>query len=397
MLIKRRKAQASGAAAATLVAIIAALIILYILALSPEEREKILEGEEGTSGGTSESAKDILLSESPGRLTPAAVNEFEKTFSPVTVFIGEEAVQLKKKDSLYIKSTLFSKKKESLTFEIGNLEDSKEVLLNFVVSKSKGRIIINLNGHEVYNNEVISANINPVNLKKEGYLQEGLNEIEFSVSSPGISFWSTNEYNLEEVTVSATKLTRDTQISTQEFVVTEDEKKAVDSLKLNFNAECEQANVGKLDILINDFNLFSAVPDCGQPNKPIEFLPTKLLIGENELKFKTSEGRYLLDHLSITSTLKEEKPKTYYFELKDEQYTDITNQDSNITLFMRFEDDISDKEGTLLLNGHKIDLDQTKMTFNTSIRNFVEKGTNSLKIVPDKILDIAELKVKLES
>ena len=530
--MKHSKAQASGAAAATLVAIIAALIVIYLLALSPEERGKILDGTD-TGSRTSEplikKGTEILLSESPGRMYPVAVKEFQKDFSPVNLFIGEEAVELKRKDNLFLQRSLFSKKREKIIFEVVDTFDLKEILLNFVIEKADGRLKINLNGQEIFENEISSININPIELKKTNFLKQGLNELEFAVSSPGIAFWGSNEYSLKEITISATTLTRNTQTSSQTFVTTEEERRTIKSLRLRFNAECKQTEVGKLDIRINNYNLFSAVPDCGQAQKPIEFLPSRLISGENEVEFKTSEGRYLIDRISLTSTLRETKPRTFYFELEEKLFTgakgrerdfkyfcdadgerilleekgkeertgwncdsdqtcrgnarrynreesrstvkaalcedeefddddfryscdddDVTiaveykgndektgweceagetcegnfrkyddeqikktvlaaicedegfgtfelNKQLDVLLLIRFEDDISEKRAQIRVNGHLINLDQRSIEFETNIRNFVEDGTNAIKIVPEEILDITEIEIKLES
>ena len=158
MLFKSKKAKAPDAsAAAALIAVIALFIVLYVLLLPPEERQKILEeAEEGgvtPSEAEAEEETNILLSESPGRLVPLATAEFEKDLPTVNIQVGEEGVELKKVNSIYIKKSLFSSKEYSMDFKIANLNDIRNALLNFIIKKGEGRLIIELNNQEIFNRE----------------------------------------------------------------------------------------------------------------------------------------------------------------------------------------------------------------------------------------------------
>jgi hypothetical protein len=394
--LKKKGAAPDASAAAALIAIIGFLIVLYILFIPPEEREKILEDEDEIDGREAEEISKILLSESPQRLFPAEKREFEQDFSAVNIYVGEEGMELKKVDSLYIYRTLFTKRKINVSFNVVDLPNIKDALLNFYVEEGKGRLMINLNGKEVFNKKIKKGNIDPIDLV--GKLVEGENSLEFEVSSPGLLFFRRNRYSLDEILVTADVLRKDTQESILSFIVDSAEKDNMRKVKLRYLPECVEQNVGPLTISINDELLHSAVPaDCNILARPIEFLPDKLLVGQNELKFSTTDGWYLIDNIRLTSELKEVIIPVYYFEIEEEDYELVIDDEANVTLYMKFVDDVSEKVADITINNHLMRLDQEEMEFNETINKLVEEGNNAIKIEPEEVLDIVELKVLLES
>jgi hypothetical protein len=389
---KKGVQEAGAMAAAALIVIITLLIVAYILFLPPAEREKLLVEEE--ENVTAEEEIEVLLSETPERIYPLTQREFEQELPSINIMIKEVGTELKKVDSLFVSRSLFSDKNAVVEFEVIELDDIKNVLLNFVVQESDGRLIIKLNDFEIYNREITTANIQPI-LLKEG-LAEGTNILEFSVSGPGVAFWRTNKYALEDILVTGDVVDRTAQESKLTFLVSQAERDNLKKVKLHFFPECDLAEAGKLDIWINNYNLYSAIPDCGSPNRPIEFSPDKLVPGENQLIFKTEKGSYLVDHIRLTSELEKIEAKTYYFSLSQEKFNDIEDGFLDAILYMRFIDDETAKEAKIYVNGKVIGLDQTEIEFERVINNYVVKGNNALKIEPDKAIDVVELEVRLE-
>jgi len=393
-MTRTKKSQAVASGAATLIAIIAGLIILYILFLPPSEREELLDDEDTEDEKLAEENISIIFSEAPKRLFPTDVAEFEQELPSVLIYVGEEAVELKKEETVYVSKSLFKETKDNVTFEISDLANTKNVLLNFEVNNAEGRLLIGLNNYEVYNAEITAKSIDPIELRN--HLQQGVNTLEFAVSSPGIGFWKKNEYSLEDVLLTADVVSRDTQISELTFVLGAEERNNLEKVKLHFYAGCNVLEAGKLDISINNYNLYSSVPDCGSSQRPLEFAPERLNIGENNLVFETDKGRYLLDNVKISSELKDITPYIYYFELNETQIDLIENETMEATIYLRFADDETDKEADVLVNNHAIRIDQTEIDFEDEINNYVEEGNNAIKIEPEEILDIVELKVIIE-
>ena len=393
MISKSRKSQQGATAAAALIAIIAALIVIYILVLPPTERERLLEGENITELEEEENELN-LLSETSLKIYPPAEKEYGQELPSVNIFISQEAVELKRLDSVYTSKSLFSEKKAVVNFEIIDLENTKNLLLNFDIKKSKGRLIIKLNDYEIFNKEIETINIEPIKLQE--YLKQGINTLEFSVSSPGAVFWKTNEFSLEHLLITADMIQREAQESKTSFVISQSERDNLKKLKLHFYPDCDLTTVGKLEIWINNFNLYSAVPDCGMPNRPLEFSPEKLVPGENQIIFKTEKGKYLIDNIKLTSELEKIEVPVYYFSIKEERYEEIENNELDAKLTMRFVDDTTYKKAKILVNGHALSLEQKDIDYEKIINDYIVKGNNALKIEPEKTLDIVELSIDLE-
>lgn len=385
--------RAQGAtSAAVLVAIITILIVLYILFMPPEERAELLGENKTVTPGVPTTGNLTLLSEMPGRLDYIAQRELEHTIPTLNLRLWTEGLEMKTVDSLYVKKSLIGETKTNLTFRIASPADSKNIMLNFYVTQAKGRLIINLNGHEVFNREMSLGNIEPIKLDE--WIAAD-NTLQFTVSSPGIAFWASNRYALENILITADVTQRAAQESKNIFIVTATEKTNLESASLRFLPYCEIGKVGKLIVTLNSYEVYSAVPDCNTPVN-IDFAPYYLLSGENTLKFKTDLGNYILEQIRVKSKLRALEYPTYYFELSEEQYNAVQNNQSNINVYLRFVDDLEYKQGKILVNGHTAGIDQKDIDFEKNINSWIVRGNNAVKIVPERTLDIAELKVLLE-
>ncbi|MBU0461561.1 MAG: hypothetical protein KJ574_03160, partial [Nanoarchaeota archaeon] len=170
------------------------------------------------------------------------------------------------------------------------------------------------------------------------------------------------------------------------------EKNNVQRVVLKFTPDCMPGDVGRLNIYINAHSVYSSIPDCGAPTA-IEFLPEILRVGENQLGFKTDKGNYLIDLIKITSEMKKSFQPVYYFDVKDEDYEDIKDDDYDITLKLTFAEGKELKQGSMIINGIETALYQTERTYEKKINDFIVKGSNSIKILPEDRLEIAKLEV----
>jgi hypothetical protein len=130
---------------------------------------------------------------------------------------------------------------------------------------------------------------------------------------------------------------------------------------------------------------------------PLDISTSDLVKGENKLVFKTEKGRYLMDQIKLTTTMKETPSYTFYFDLDKEDYDDIKDNNKKINLTFYFVDDISDKEAEILINDGKLFMTRHhKFEWSANIKNYVESGSNSLKVLPEEKLEIRKLQVKLK-
>ena len=377
-----------------LILVIAALIVLYILFLPPDVRQELLDENSTRGGGSKDTAgANVILAEAPGRLDFLAKKEIEHTLPSVNLFTTEKSIILGSQRSLYVKNAWFDRQVSNITFSINDIENTDRVMLVFNVKQHEGRLRLALNGYEILNEGITTANIDPLTLPKR-LLQEQ-NTIEVSVSGVGWKFWQTNEYTLESIQISADFTDVSTRQSTLVFQVTSTEKTNLDRVFVKFFPDCEIDEVGILDIILNNNKIFSSVPDCGIV-RTLEVSPSNLLSNENTVIFRTERGSYLLDNIMVKSELKELTYPTYYFEINKTAYNDIVDNKLDAELQLDFVDDIQDKEAELVINTHMRGLDTKEESYSLNIDSIVKEGNNVIQIKPKNTLDVVNLKVVLE-
>ncbi len=332
MKIIQRKAQ-SASSAATLIVLIAGFILLYILFLPAEDREALLgdgsyvypDGSPSTSttGTTSPATAaaalvtETILSESPGRIYYLQESSFEHSISAVNLYTLTEATVLFSQDSLYIKNGMFDELSRNLTFYVDDPDYTDNVLLSFNVEEGQGRIIVKLNGNLIYEGEITSGAITPLDLS--AYSLSDINILEFSVSEVGYKFWTTNKYQLATLQITGDVTDISQQTSKTTFTVSDVEKFNVERTRLYFYPDCNPREVGPLRISVNTEVVYSSIPDCQQINM-VEFSPTTLSAGDNYLLFKAEKGEYLIYSISVNTELAEQEYPVYYFDIDDEAF-----------------------------------------------------------------------------
>src|SRR3989338_4147379 len=186
----------SGFNAAILVAIIAGLIILYIVFLPAAEREKLLEEKKDAAV---EEKSNVLLKSSPGVLSTSSGLESEKGIPNIFLVETTNAKELESINPFIVRNGWFDKRAKKIDFEIAEPENTDNVAVSFTAKKRSGVLAIKLNNAVIFENELASEVTAPVRLSKN--LLGKANSLEFSVSSVGIKFWTTNEYSFENVKI----------------------------------------------------------------------------------------------------------------------------------------------------------------------------------------------------
>ncbi|MBD3164924.1 hypothetical protein GF323_07030 [Candidatus Woesearchaeota archaeon] len=394
-IFESRKKSQSGMNAAVLVAILAALIIIYIIFLPSNERLELVDNE-SDFGGSGEDEDDILLEDKEIIMQVIGQDEIEHDFPSVNLYTSTEAEKLREENSVYVKNGLFDEQSKQIDFKVKDPDNTKNILLSFEAKKRKGRLIIVLNDYEIYNNKVEKVNVDPIKISND-YIGED-NQLSLSVSGVGAAFWSTNEYLLENFKITADITDTSTREAEIKFVLSEGEAGNIEKSELRFVPDCQPANVGLLTILINRNEIYSSVPDCGIA-RPLEFAPMYLLRGENKLTFSTERGRYLIDQIKITNDLEEQPSYTYFFELENDELEDIEDEQKKVNLTFYFVDDKEDKEAEIVINGMR----SLSMRFHDAAvwsriipADFLEAGSNSLKIIPEERMEVRKLQLTLE-
>src|SRR3989338_5206722 len=228
-----KRGQAAGAA--VLLIVIVGMLIGFIVMVSPQERADILgENISKSSGGkiTSAAIEKNMLTVYPGRIDYLAQSEIEHPLPVINIFTRTSAEVLDERNVIYTKKGVFSEATGEFKFDIEDLANTHNVLLNFRVLTVEGRLIISLNGVDVFDAELSEGNIQPINLP-ENLLQDS-NTLMFTVSSPGIAFWKTNEASLEKVKVIGDVTDVEAQYSKNIFLVSETEWDNLEKIVLKF-------------------------------------------------------------------------------------------------------------------------------------------------------------------
>ena len=388
----QRKAQ-GGMNAAILVAIIAGLIILYIIFLPNSEREKILTAEKSAKTEQGIEKANVLLDVFPGTLSTSQGLEDEKSIPNIFLVETTNAKELQKINPFIVRSGWFDKKTKKNDFELDDPKNTDNVILTFTAKKRSGILTIKLNNEVVFENELTSGIIEPVKLDKRLFAKA--NSLEFSVSSVGFKFWTTNEYSLENVKIIGDITDTSRQESTNIFTLSGSEFSSMDKSTLKFIPYCGNVNeLGSLEIFINNKKLFSSVPVCDNSYK--QSTPKSMLNeGENNIVFKTNKGSYSVEQIRISLDFKEPKVKTYFFEIDSSAFKQIRNGDKNAVLTIKVVDDKKQKKAKLDVNGHAETVETDKALFTKNINNKVSEGNNFVRLEPLEDIEVVEMKIEL--
>lgn len=387
--------KAQGMNAAVLVAIIAGLIIIYFIFLPANERENLLEGKNNTkSGSTASEDKILLLQEFPGRIDYVQKAD-DKAISNVYLFESTNAEEIETINPFYVHNGVMDKKTYTFEFSI-EPETTSNVLLSFKAKKHNGMLAIKLNGETIFENEALSEDVGPVKLKDK--LLKKDNVLEFSVSSVGWKFWSTNEYIIENAKITADITDTSRQKSQNVFTLTNSEYQNIEGATLKFIPYCSSvSSVGILSITVNSREVFSAVPVCDDSYS--QAIPTGIFnSGENNIVFKTSKGSYSVEQVKIELKSKETRATKYFFEINESTFDKISLGGADAVLNIDFAKELEEetKRAELNINGHFTTIDQEENTYTKNIDSWAEKGNNYIEIKPKTILDVKEINVELK-
>ncbi len=389
-----KKAQAA-AAAAVLVAIIGAAIVSYVILVSPEERAALLDGDYEDSDDGSSSIADLLLEEYPGKIEYLSVDEIEHSLASVHIYTETEVETLTERSSVYIKRSVFSKEEGSVSFSVDDVSLVDDVIMSFNVEEATGSLTVSFNGEELLQEEVESGD--NLNVEIPTTLLEQNNELIFSASSPGASFWTSNVISLESIKIVADVTDISHQEATGVFSISDTEYDNMATAVFTFQPDCAGDSEGTLEITLNSaYTLYSATPDCSVQMGNIELDPSMLFVGQNTLHFSADGGDYVLYNLEVESTLETVEYPTYYFQLTFEEQEAVTSGDNSVEVTLEFSDDGETKSGYVSINGYKRHFDTTSSSYSFDISDYVDTGNNAVSIQPSQTIEVRELLVSLE-
>jgi len=323
--------RAQTGAAASLVILIGIFFLLYLLLIPPDEREALLNDGTSTTGKSphdeqpAASFEKTALDVTPGRVDFLKFKEYEHPLPAVNLFSTTSSEDKNIGDSVYVKNGIFDKKTANLSFKFDS-ESVSNVYLAFRVSPNRnnqGRLIIYLNKQQIFNKPVKTVP-DPIKLESLGKN----NVLSFEVTGVGYRFWTTNEYEVDDIKLFYDVTDTSNQESKNTFMVTDSEKFNLDKVSMKFFPDCDPRDSGKLSVLVNREMVFSSVPDCGQLNK-IELSPSVIEAGMNRVEFRADGGKYLIDQILVETDLKSMTYPTYYFDLEKTLFSQVVDEEND--------------------------------------------------------------------
>ena len=392
-----KKAQSKGSSAATLVLVILLIIIFYILFLPPEERAELLDEKEAKISfedgkDTKPLPKNVLLEETDISLSPFEIDK-NKDLPNVYLFEIINAKEIASFNPFVIRNGLFDKEFRNLTFTIEDIEKTENILLSMRIKEGSGTLTIKLNGIVLYEYPAKLGDIDPIKIDKK-YLED-INYLEFTVDGVGARFWRTNEYNIEKAKITADITDISKQKSRNIFTLSASEYDNLESAKLHFTPSCDKGEAGIIDILVNNREIFSAIPECNDIYR--QPVPIGLLEeGDNYVIFQTTKGTYTIENINVELNYKETQRWKYSFNLDEDEYEDVVDDDKDVKLKIKFKGN-TDKRGDFKVNDRKdsFDLDEDEYSFEQDISRWIEEDSNTITIEPKTELTIDYIRVEL--
>lgn len=367
----------------TMILLITVILLLYILFLPPQDRDQILYNEsDPLNGDFNESITERLLDVEPGDLEYVDRERRRHSIPAYSVSSQVEGVQLLRENSASPQRSLFNERRPTYQFTTTpSLTD--DVLLTFNVESASGELTVRLNGEPIYVDHVSKGSITPISIDKDRLASS--NNLTFSVSSPGVAFWATNQVQLENVQVTADVRDTSRNRNHQTFYIPQDDYSRIERVEAQYIATCTEADVEGFDITVNNYVLFEGIPDCALQSKK-SFDPGVLKPGQNTLMTTIEQGSVLVDRFRVTTYFGDTEEKTYYFEVDDEYFHDAQNGseidgDVSINASFTFADD-DEKQFNYFVNGRRTSITTREPSLTRSIENRVLEGTNVVRIEP---------------
>jgi len=397
MFMFSKKGQKEGGTVAVILVIIAFFMVLYILFIPPSDRDKLLnnpvQGSSQNNAGTFPVIE--LLTESPGLVSPNSQFGTRHSMQDINLFVKTEPKIDVLSPNLAVKNGLFSKSFPKLKFSSQESSDTVRVSLNFFVSKASGELRIKLNGQIVYSEELDSSGTKIIDIPP-GRLQDE-NELEFSVSSPGIAFWSSNVYNIKDIVIKQ-EFSKVNSKESRIFSLSDSEAANIQVVTLEYTQVCnERLSFGTTNFLIriNDKRFSDSILNCANTDQKIDLDRSLIVSGKNSLSFELEDGDFSFRQLSVFIKSSDSSFPAYQFSIPTSEFVNVKNNDKivNINMFFAGTDR---KSARLEVNNNEVTIDTSETSFSRDISSLIVEGTNFVRIIPSNTFTLTGLKVELK-
>jgi hypothetical protein len=386
-----RKGQGEGIAVGTFVILIAIFIILYVLLLPQAEREDLLKISNKTSGSArinlSEEGK-VLLTEFPGKVIAHDRLTSTKRINPIRLYTRFDDKLTTLANTLSISNSYFSDSPEMLEFNIGDTANLENVLLFIFVREGEGILSIKLNSQTVFEaetgskQEIIEL---PINLIRKN------NMLQFSVKDSSLFG---NKYILSDIQIRERKLIENTN-ARRSFVLSSSELANLKEAALNYFISCIRDDDGQININLNDNELFRDFIVCDAGQSSLDINTEDFFSGTNIISFEIDRGEYSIEGIELGMEFAEGRFPSYDFELSDDEYDEVISKDKRLIIALKFPDRTERHEGVATINSGRISFNTLDDNYSRDISRLIRRGSNAIKIIPQRDFEISELVVSL--
>ena len=382
------RSKAQSAIEVTLIVLILAIgMVGYVILLPEDVRNELLDDSATSSSDSDDVDGEVLLSESPGYVSPSKSSSHTRSLEPIRLYSTTESNIKTLISSITVSKSIIGNNYKSIKFDIDNLEELEELELLFFVSEYKGDLRIKLNEQLVYDGELNSADL-PITLPIDSLVSEG-NVIEFSTDFSW-NIFSPNYYLLQDIKLIQDYLVED-KSTTRTFSI--DSPDDISSVVLNYFITCNSNENGILTISMNNREMFSDRIFCEYLNKRELSLEEDYIAISNTLKFEITEGDYNIEEIQITEKTRAQDYPSFSFDLDNDLYQEIASGEKDIYLKLTFDDDTSDKEATIYVQDYSFDFNTDASSYERKISTYVDDGANTITIEPLESFKITNLKV----
>ena len=292
-----KKAQAAPQTAsnvAVFVLLLGLFLAIYVLLLPPADREALLYNTTTQDKNNQETtaSETLILEQSPGLLKPTQEDEIMHEIGSINLYSKEEPKITDLSSSLYLEKSFTSQIKRNFVLSVNDLENLDTVSLIFITTESKGNLIITLNGIILYDSKTSGlANI----ILPKDLLQE-TNNLEFSVSSPGLNIFGRNKYSLSSIKIRESYELTNTRES-RDFILSDQE---TGDAELKFFLYCNTPEQGaRLRMFLNNKEIKNEVISCMSAERKMDIKNDDLEEGTNTLMFQIDKGDYIFNDIKL--------------------------------------------------------------------------------------------------
>src|SRR3989344_454250 len=245
-----------GSPVANFILMFALFIVVYLIILPPAAKEDIVY----TGQEYDKVEGKLLFSQSPGLVRPFLKEVISTKLAPVKLFAFTETEPLILARSLAVSTSVFSTKDEELMFDLQELNNLNQLSLIFLIQEGTGKLVLNINGQEFYN-DYVTVNDLPIEIPLKA-LRAKDNVLTISASSPGLRFLSANRYALKDIQI-IKKFAVEHQREARSFIITPGESKDLVRSVLLFFINCLKVrDLGSLNIYLNGKEISNRFLTC---------------------------------------------------------------------------------------------------------------------------------------